>query len=222
MARGAGTHRTDQSADGPAEAHRQERVAPNRHPRLDYVNLLISVLQGIILAVGLYLTKVSLDEGNRIAWRTFLDTRASEMGRKLLDNEAMRCVYRYKIAEVDSDCPAKVYDRKNLSQVLTFVSIDISSLLEVKNYDELEDHGYYKTWYEDDASDYSDDPTGIVSFVLYDYYKYNTREQAEKLSRDLLICIRNENFQTDMSRCWENLEARRKKFLRAVGQLDAP
>ncbi len=46
------------------------------------------------------LQRQTLDESDRIAWRTFLDNKSTELGRDVLNHEALHCVYRYKLPQV--------------------------------------------------------------------------------------------------------------------------
>ncbi len=180
------------------------------------VTAFATVVQAVILAIALYYTKVTLDEGNRISWRTFLDNRSADMNRKLIDIEALRCVYRYKIASVDSDCLDKVYDKKNVSQVIEYVSQILDNLGEVKEYSDEDDPDYYDTWYKGLTVALSEDPTGVVSFVLWD--GGCTSDKDCDVARNLGICIADNNFHIDEEHCFDNLVARRKQFLTHMGE----
>jgi len=59
-----------------------------------------------------------------------------------------------------------VYDRKNLPHVLEYVLQELWNLSEIEEYSEKEDKNYHNDWYADAARDFSDDPSGVVSFVL--------------------------------------------------------
>jgi len=68
--------------------------------------------------------------------------------------------------QVDDDCANIVYDRKNLPHVLEYVLQELWNLSEIEEYSEKEDKNYHNDWYADAARDFSDDPSGVVSFVL--------------------------------------------------------
>jgi len=64
---------------------------------------LVAVLQAIVVTIGLGFAAVTLhyngktldynsktlDESNRIAWRTFLDNKSTELGRDVLNHDAL-------------------------------------------------------------------------------------------------------------------------------------
>jgi hypothetical protein len=176
---------------------------------------------------GLYYAAKTLDEGNRIAWRTYLDNKSAEIGRELFKHDALHCVYRYRLARIDSDCPSTVYDKKNLAAVVEYVSQYIWHLNEVKEYSDEEDKDYYGDWYAPAARDLSDDPSGVVSFVLWEYEGCDHEEKSRLASttdqncnfaRRLGICITNEQFKQEPQHCFDNLAARRNKFLQNIGE----
>jgi hypothetical protein len=189
---------------------------------------LFTLIQTAVLGFGLYYASVTLGyaamtlaEGNRISWRTYLDTHSSEMVKNLLEQDAMRCIYQYDIAIVDNECPAKVYDKKNLTQVIVYAGMAITTFKEAKLYARMHQHRYFEEWYARDADNFSKDPTGVISFVLYDMYQCGFKEHcADKIKYDTSICIADENFRIDErneQHCLKNLLAHRKKFLESVG-----
>jgi hypothetical protein len=202
------------------------------------VTLLVTVFQTVILIVGLTFAGITLringqtlaynaktlDESNRIAWRTFLNNKSSDLGREVLNHDALHCVYRYKLPRVDNDCSGTVYDNKNLPQVLEYVLQEIWHLNEIKEYSDQEDKNYYNQWYSAAARDFSDDPSGVVSFVLWEHLGCDHEEpsdpaSAEKncnLARRLGICVADEQYRQEPQHCFDNLAARRSKFLRGV------
>lgn len=184
-----------------------------------------TAIQTVCVVGTLIYAARTLDDSNRIAWRTFLDTRATALDRLIIDREALRCVYRYGLKRIDTDCPDKVYDRANLSQAVEYVSQQIGILYEARQYSDTEDREYYDDWYRDYADQLSADPTGIVSFVLWDQYDCTSADKCD-MARDLKICIAGANNIVDQkegrdyNRCFKNLEAKRKRFLEAVGERD--
>jgi len=63
------------------------------------VTALVLLAQAIFLAgaliVAWYAFSVSveaLNEGNRIAWRTFLDQKSSDFGKQLIEKDALHCI----------------------------------------------------------------------------------------------------------------------------------
>ncbi len=89
---------------------------------------LVAVFQAVVVMIGLIFAGVTLhynakalNESNRIAWRTFLDNKSSDLGREILNHDALHCVYRYKLAAVDDDCQTIMYDKKNLPVALEYV-----------------------------------------------------------------------------------------------------
>jgi hypothetical protein len=187
-----------------------------------------TIAQAVILGIGLYslsFAKKTLEEGNRLAWQTFLDNKSAEMGRLLFHNDVLHCVYKYDVIHIDVHCPDMAYDRKNLPQVLEYVEQWIWHLKEIKKYSDRMDETYYEEWYGDIARAFSDDPIGVVSFVLWKYYcpDGNGDDNPKRLTScpfatSLGICITNEEFDQNPKPCFENLEERRDKFLRGVGQ----
>jgi hypothetical protein len=173
---------------------------------------LFAIIQTVIVGGSLIYAARTISESNRIAWRTFLDTRASEIGRKLLEYEAMRCIYPYSLKSIDVECLAKVYDKKNITQLITFTEIQIDALREVKKYDQEFDPGYFKEWYGREVSELSKDPSGIISYVLYNIYSCESNEKcADKINEKTGICIGN-----DDGRCLENLLKSRSRFIETV------
>ena len=173
------------------------------------------ILEALAVIIGLYYTLVTLREGNRIAWQSYMDSREAENARYILDHEALRCIYRYQLHSIDDECPGKIY--ANLSQAAEYVSQQVELLTEVKEYDAAELPGFYAKWYGGVAKDLAEDPSGIVSFVLWRYYNCKSETNC-KVAADLGICIADENFVIDKSRCFANLIAKRNKLLRAIDE----
>jgi hypothetical protein len=173
------------------------------------------VVESLTVIIGLYYTVATLREGNRIAWQSYIDGREAENARNILDHEALRCVYRYRLHSIDGECPDKVY--ANLSQAAEYVSQQIEVLTEAKEYDVAELPGFYAKWYGGVARDLAEDPSGIVSFVLWNYYNCKSETNC-KIAADLGICIADENFVIDKSRCFTNLIGKRDKLFRAVNE----
>jgi hypothetical protein len=174
------------------------------------------LLLATVIVAG-YALAVSIDalrEGNRIAWRTYLDTKSSNFGKQIIDKDPLHCVFRYNLPIVDQACSSMVYDKRYLPRILEYVTQQLSHLSEIKEYSDKEDPGYYQKWSADDARDLSNDPTGVVSFVLSEYFgcKESKCEFADKLG----ICITNDDYEQDLKKCYTNLLARRDKFLRAL------
>lgn len=182
---------------------------------MNTVSLLGFIAEAIAVVIGLYYTYATLQEGNRLAWQNYLDTREAEAERYILDVEALRCVYRYQLASVDKDCPAKVY--ANLSQAAEYVSQQIELLIEAKEYSVTDSPGFYKKWYAGVAKELAEDPSGIVSFVLWGYYNCKSADNC-KVASDLGICIADENFVVDKSRCFANLIAKRNKLFKHISE----
>jgi hypothetical protein len=191
-----------------------------------------TIAQAVILGIGLYslyFARKTLEEGNRLAWQTFLDNKSAEMGRLLFNNDVLHCVYNYDIFHIDVHCPEMVYHRKNLPHVVEYVDQWIRHLKEIKKYSDTWGKEYYQEWYAGQARYFSDDPTGVVSFVLWKYWCPDGRDNPSvevdpktlmscPFAISLGICTTNENFHQDPERCFENLEEKRDKFLRGVGE----
>jgi hypothetical protein len=69
-----------------------------------------------------------------------------------------------------------MYDKKNLPVVPEYVLQELWHLNEIKEYSDKEDKDYYNDWYADAARDFSNDPTGVVSFVLRNTWVATTRK----------------------------------------------
>ena len=149
------------------------------------LTLLSNVLQTIVLAVGLAIAIVTLrvngetlrvngetlEESNRIAWRSFLDTKSADLARELLNHDALHCVYHYEVSKVDAECEDTAYISKNLPIMIEYVTQWLLHLREVKMYSEhYNDKDYFNIWYKQEGEYLSDDPTGVVSFVLWKYF----------------------------------------------------
>jgi len=196
----------------------------------DRIIAFATLAQSVILLIGLYslvYAKKTLDEGNRIAWRAYLDNKSAEMGRVLLKNNFLHCVYRYNLARIDNDCPTAVYDKTNLPKVIEYVAQYVEHLKEVKKYSDEEDQGYYAEWYAKTGRDLSDDPSGVVSFVLWEYQGCgdaqaskgpSVQERNCDVAKQLEICITNRSFEVEPLQCLRNLKARRDEFLQKVAE----
>lgn len=188
----------------------------------NWLNSNSGAIQAIVVTVALifggitlYYNAITLREGNRIAWRTFLDSKANDLSREELDHDILHCVYHYDIKEIDSDCHTRAYDSHNLPIIMDYTQDWLEHLKEVREYSDEEDISYYDTWYRSTADSFSDDPTGVVSFVLWDYLgcnKENNSGNCDYADR-LKICIKSDAFEQDFQKCFENLKFKRAKFL---------
>jgi hypothetical protein len=193
---------------------------------------LVAVFQAVVVLIGLifagftlHYNAKTLDESNRIAWRTFLDNKSSDLGREILNHDVLHCVYKYKLPTVDDDCQSIIYDKRNLPLVLEYVLQELWHLDEIKEYSDKEDKDYYNDWYAAAARDFSDDPTGVVSFVFWTYLgcdhqeappAFNDQEQNCNFARRLGICMTNDQYSREPQHCFDNLAAKRAKFLKEV------
>jgi len=193
------------------------RIGPTDASR---VTAWATAIQAIGVVVALWYAAQTLRDSNRVAWRTFLDTRSVELGRMLIERESLRCAYHYGLPQIDNLCPDKV--KANLSEVIEYVAQTIGVLDEAQAYSEAEDKDYYADWYQDDADDLSADPTGIVSFVLWEEFGCTSVDQCD-IAKRLKICIAgedgvvpDEDTRNDRT-CFDSLSKKYKKFLATVG-----
>ena len=65
--------------------------------KLDYLNTSFSLIQPLVVLVGLFFTWKTLNDANNFAWRTFVDTKIVDLSKILLDKNAkeMRCIYAW-------------------------------------------------------------------------------------------------------------------------------
>jgi hypothetical protein len=185
------------------------------------VTAVATLVQAIGVIAALYYAAATIAEGNRIAWRTFIDTREAELGKSVIDRDVLRCGYHYGLRLIDDDCAKKLYDGVTLGALIEYVIQEISNLEEAKIYSDSEDPGYYDSWYAEDAHDLSGDPTGIVSFVLWEDFGCTSKEHCE-IATQLDICIKDEQFTEDKQHCFDNLAAKRKRFMERVGGTTIP
>lgn len=111
------------------------------------------------------------------------------------------------------------YVTKNLPIMIEYVNQWLLHLDEIKTYSEdWNDIDYYNKWYAKVGTDLSDDPTGVVSFVLWKYFDCDKEEKSKKRSANcrtaerLGICITNDKFELDPLNCMNNLEKKQRKF----------
>jgi hypothetical protein len=143
----------------------------------------------------------------------------------VIDKEVLRCATSYHVPEADARCPAIVYDPKNISQVLEYVNQELSILDEAVDYASEEDAVYYTDWYKQNADALAEDPTGAVSFVLWESFSCRTEQDCYGCKGDdcgeakrLGICIAGFDGYVDKKHCFDSLAAKRKKFLAEVAE----
>jgi hypothetical protein len=186
----------------------------------DALQTILLTITIVFAGIALFYNAITIREGNRIAWRTFLDTRSTDLNKEELDHDMLHCVYYYNIEKIDSDCLDRAYTKQNLPIILDYTHDFLEHLREVREYSNQEDKDYYTTWYGKTADNLSDDPTGVVSFVLwndFDCTKETTSHNCD-YANVIGICIKSDAFVQDKEKCFENLKSRREKFLSGVGK----
>ena len=90
-----------------------------------------------------------------------------------------------------------------------------------------QDGNYYTEWYAKAGRDLSDDPSGVASFVLWEYQGCGDAQASKgpsvqdrncDVAQKLEICITNRSFEVEPLQCLRNLKARRDEFLQRVAE----
>jgi hypothetical protein len=164
-----------------------------RSSSLEKWSLWASIVECAAVVIGLSATFIaitlnsaSINQSNQLQWRTYLDETSFNLDTQERNSEAIRCIYNWRlenIANLDDQCEKKIFGSfGELTMTLDYVETLLGFLNEVRSYSDQYDEYYYEYWYGGWANDLSEDPYGVVSFVLTNYANCNKAECLNRIS----------------------------------------
>jgi hypothetical protein len=202
------------------------------------ITAVITAVAALAAVYGLFLTKQTIQESTKLAWRNFLDEKGKDIGAQLVnENSPQSCIYGHGNAILDAKCEDILFkDASSVLMAYHYIEQVLYHLREVRVYDDENADTYFR-WYDGFLEGLSYDPLGIVSYVLYDSFGcvdagcYSCWHMSSSIEGANLACAVNlrVRFEADQENsvacmaarpssdaCISNLLRNRKKFIQRL------
>lgn len=118
----------------------------------------------IVAIIGAKTAIEQIEQSSIQSWENHLDSRRFELSKILLDDESIRCIYKYD-SSLDERCERIIFENpENLSKVLAYAEMSISYIVESMQFSEENREQYYK-WNLDWISSIKDDRFGLFAYT---------------------------------------------------------